>query len=53
MGDEKKDDGARDPIKMLLEEALARQRNEIMDWKIPFEQIQPFIYNINIYQSFK
>jgi hypothetical protein len=31
MGDEKKDDGARDPIKMLLEEALAQQRNEIMD----------------------
>jgi hypothetical protein len=31
MGDEKKDDGAGDPIKMLLEEALARQRNEMMD----------------------
>jgi hypothetical protein len=31
MGDEKKDDGVGDPIKMLLEEALARQRNEMMD----------------------
>ena len=31
MGDEKKDDGAGYPIKMLLEEALARQRNEMMD----------------------
>jgi hypothetical protein len=31
MGDEKKDDGAGDPIKMLLKEALVRQRNEIMD----------------------
>jgi hypothetical protein len=31
MGDEKKDDGAGDPIKMLLEEALARKRNEMMD----------------------
>jgi hypothetical protein len=31
MGDEKKDDGAGDPFKMLLEEALARQRNEMMD----------------------
>jgi hypothetical protein len=31
MGDEKKDDGAGDPIKMLLEEALARQRNKMMD----------------------
>jgi hypothetical protein len=31
MGDEKKYDGSRDPIKMLLEEALARQRNEMMD----------------------
>jgi hypothetical protein len=30
MGDEKKDDGAGDPIKMLLEKALARQRNEMM-----------------------
>jgi hypothetical protein len=27
----KKDDGARDPIKMLLKESLARQRNEMMD----------------------
>ena len=31
MGDEKKDDGARDPFKMLLEEVFARQRNEMMD----------------------
>ena len=31
MGDEKKDDGAGDPFKMLLEEALAQQRNEMMD----------------------
>ena len=31
MGDENKDDGARDPIKMLLEEALTRQMNEMMD----------------------
>jgi hypothetical protein len=31
MGDENKDDGAGDPIKMLLEEALARQRNKMMD----------------------
>jgi hypothetical protein len=31
MGDTKKDDGAGDPFKMLLEEALARQRNETMD----------------------
>jgi hypothetical protein len=30
-GDEKKDDGVGDPIKMLLEEALAGQRNKIMD----------------------
>jgi hypothetical protein len=31
MGDEKKDDGAGDPIKKLLEEALMQQRNETMD----------------------
>jgi len=31
MGDEKKDDGIGDPFKMLLKEALARQRNEMMD----------------------
>ena len=30
-GEEKRDDGAGDPIQMLLEEALARQRNEMMD----------------------
>jgi hypothetical protein len=31
MGDEKKDDGVGDPFKMFLEEALARQRNEMME----------------------
>ena len=31
MADEKKDDGAGDPIKILLEEALERQRNAMMD----------------------
>jgi hypothetical protein len=31
MGDEKKYDGAGDPLKMLLKESLARQRNEMMD----------------------
>jgi hypothetical protein len=31
MGDEKKDDGAGDPIKMFLEESLAQQRNKMMD----------------------
>jgi hypothetical protein len=31
MGDEKKDDGAGDPFKMLLEESLVRQRNKMMD----------------------
>jgi hypothetical protein len=31
MGDENKDDGVGDPFKMLLEEALARQRNKMMD----------------------
>ena len=31
MGDEKKDEGAGDPIKILLEEALEKQRNAIMD----------------------
>ena len=31
MGDEKKDEGAEDPIKMLLEEALEKQRNTMMD----------------------
>jgi hypothetical protein len=31
MGDEKKDDGVGDPFKMLLEEALAGQRNKMMD----------------------
>eukprot|EP00253_Pinus_taeda_P033112 PITA_33112 len=31
MADEKKDEGAGDPIKILLEEALERQRNAMMD----------------------
>ena len=31
MGDEKKDVGAEDPIKILLEEALEKQRNAMMD----------------------
>jgi hypothetical protein len=31
MGEEKKDEGAEDPIKMLLEEALEKQRNAMMD----------------------
>ena len=31
MADEKKDEGAGDPIKILLEEALKWQRNTIMD----------------------
>ena len=31
MGDEKKDEGAEDPIKMLLKEALEKKRNAMMD----------------------
>ena len=31
MGDKKKDEGAGDPIKILLEEALEKQRNAMMD----------------------
>ena len=31
MGDEKKDEGAGDPIKILLEEALKKQRNAMMN----------------------
>jgi hypothetical protein len=31
MGEEKKDEGAGDPIKMLLEEAREKQRNVMMD----------------------
>ena len=31
MGNEKKDEGGGDPIKILLEEALEKQRNEMMD----------------------
>jgi hypothetical protein len=31
MAGEKKDDGIGDPFKMLLEESLTQQRNEMMD----------------------
>ena len=31
MGDEKKDEGEGDPIKILLQEALEKQRNVMMD----------------------
>ena len=31
MAEKKRDDGARDPIKSLLEESLERRRNEMMD----------------------
>jgi hypothetical protein len=31
MVEEKRDDGAGDPFKLFLEEALTRQRNEMMD----------------------
>ena len=31
MGDEKKDEGVENPIKMLLEEVLEKQRNAMMD----------------------
>ena len=31
MGDEKKDEGAGDPIKIFLKEALEKQRNAMMD----------------------
>jgi len=31
MGDKKKDEGAGYPIKILLEEALEKQRNAMMD----------------------
>jgi hypothetical protein len=31
MAREKKDDGTRDPFKLLIEEALMQQRNEMMD----------------------
>ena len=31
MAEEKRDDEAGDPIKLLLEESLERQRNEMMD----------------------
>lgn len=31
MGEEKRDDGEGDPFKLLLEEALSRQWNDMMD----------------------
>jgi hypothetical protein len=31
MAEEKRDEGSRDPFKLLLEEALTQQRNEMMD----------------------
>jgi hypothetical protein len=31
MGDEKKDNGAGDPIKMFLEKSITRQRNKMME----------------------
>ena len=31
MGDENKDEGTEDPIKIFLEEALEKQRNAMMD----------------------
>ena len=31
MGDKNKDEGAEDPIKMFLEEALEKQRNAMVD----------------------
>ena len=31
MGEEKKDEGAGDPIKLFLEEALKKQKNAMMD----------------------
>jgi hypothetical protein len=31
MAGEKKDDGTGDPFKLLIEEALTQQRNEMMD----------------------
>jgi hypothetical protein len=42
MGEEKKDEGVGDPIKMLLEEALEKQRNAMMD---NFTQILQWILN--------
>ena len=39
MGEEKKDEGADDPIKILLEDALEKQRNTMME---NFAQILQF-----------
>jgi hypothetical protein len=41
MVEEKRDDRARDPFKKLLEEALVRQRNEMMDNFTHILQRQP------------
>jgi hypothetical protein len=41
MAEEKKDDGTGDPFKLLIEESLTQQRNQIMDsftqilWRLP------------------
>jgi hypothetical protein len=61
MGDKKKDDGVGDPFKLLLEESLVRQRNEMMDkftqiiWWLPIgdaysssSHATPFKVQINI-----
>jgi hypothetical protein len=37
MAEEKRDEGVGDPFKLLLEEALTRQKNEMMD---NFAQLQ-------------
>jgi hypothetical protein len=60
MAGEKKDDGTRDPFKILLEESLTQQRNEMIDsfmqilWRLPTvdessssEGIAPFKVKIN------
>jgi len=53
MGDEKKDDGGGDHIKMLLEEAIARQRNKMMDnftqilWQLRTEEASSFKVQVN------
>ena len=41
MAEEKRDDGAGDPIKSLLEEALERQRNEMKDSFVQILQWMP------------
>ena len=48
MAEEKKDEGAGDPIKILLKEALENQRNAIMD---NFAQILQRLPTYNAYAS--